>query len=179
MRIQTATIQRLRDALLKSGQRTSLVFSPAHKILAREGLLGEAESEAIDQVDPMAETMFLMMAADGQVTDEERDAIRGALRGLADGLLHDGTIDAMLERYGDALARDGREARLKHLAGSLADEPGTAENAFALAAAVALADGRVTPEETAFIKQLAQWYRITPERASVILDQVEEERSTD
>jgi tellurite resistance protein len=175
MRIQTATIERLRDALLQSGRRPSLVLSSAYETLTREGLLSLEETAALSRVDPLAEVMFLMMSADGKVAPEEHDAVRGAIRGLSDDILRGGTIKVMLENYQNRLERDGRDERLRQIADELADEPGEAEGAFALAAAVALADDEVADEEDSFINQLASWFGISPERADTILDQLEED----
>src|SRR5512140_3350216 len=99
MNLQTATIRRLRDALLQSGRRPEAVQSSAFETLARAGMLSDEEQAALTRVDPMAETMFLMMAADGKITPAERDAIRGAIRGLTANLLHEGTIQVMIEAY--------------------------------------------------------------------------------
>jgi tellurite resistance protein len=177
MKLETATLRRLRDALLQSGRRDSGVFTDAYAILARADLLSDIERRALARVDPMAETMFLMMAADEQTLAAEKDAIRGAIRELTDDALQDGTIDVLLERYGESLAKHGREARLKEIALSLTDIPDDAETAFTLAAAVALADEHVAREERAFVEQLAQWFAITPERTAAILSQLDEDRS--
>src|SRR5262245_46793598 len=177
MKIETATIRRLRDALLQSGRRPSTVMSSAYEVLTRQGLLSPEESAALSRVEPLAETMFLMMAADGKVAEPERDAVRGAIRGLTDNLLRSGTIKVMLEIYEGRLKEQGREARLREIAESLADEPHEAEGAFALAAAVALADDDVADEENSLINQLAEWFQISEERANEILDQLEEDRS--
>ncbi|HKO49330.1 MAG TPA: TerB family tellurite resistance protein [Polyangiaceae bacterium] len=176
MKIQTATIERLRDALLQSGRRPSMVTSSAYETLTREGLLTPEEVGAINRVGPLAETMFLMMAADGTLAEAERDAVRGAIRGLTDGLLRSGTINVMLETYGQRLADSDRDARLHEVAEELAEDPIEAEAAFALAAAVALADDEVSDEENAFINQLAEWFGISEPRAAEILDQLEDDR---
>jgi tellurite resistance protein len=176
MKIQTVTIERLRDALLQSGRRPSTVMSSAYETLTREGLLSPEEANALNRVDPLGEAMFLMMSADGKVAEEERDAVRGAIRGLTDNLLRSGTINVMLENYAKRLAEQGRDARLEEIASEIAEEPSEAEGAFALAAAVALADDEVTEEENAFINQLAEWFGIAPDRASEILDQLEEDK---
>lgn len=173
MKIQTATIARLRDALLQSGRRPSMVASSAYETLTREGLLTPEEIGAIQRVEPLAETMFLMMAADGTVADAERDAVRGAIRGLTDNLLRTGTINVMLETYGQRLESSDRDARLQEIAQEIAEDPNEAEGAFALAAAVALADDEVSDEENAFINQLSEWFGISDERAAEILDQLE------
>jgi len=177
MRIETATIRRLRDALMKSGERASAVESPAYETLARAGVLTDDEQAAVARVAPLAETMFLMMTADGKITDAERTAILGAIRGLTDGLLHDGTVKVLLEGFARFLSTDGRETRLRVIADQLASRPSEAENALALAAAVALADDEVADEERKLVAQLAEWFGIKPERARIILAQVEEDKA--
>ena len=109
MKIETATIQRLSEALLQSGRRPSMVISSAYETLTREGLLSPEELAALSRVDPLAETMFLMMSADGKITDEEQDAVRGAIRGLTDNLLRSGTIKVMMENYNGRLEEDGKD----------------------------------------------------------------------
>jgi tellurite resistance protein len=176
MRIETATIRRLRDALLQSGRRTD-VLSPAFETLARAGILSDNERVALARVDPMVETLFLVMAADGKVHEDERTAIRGAVRGLTGDLLHEGTIKVMLETYERTLASEGREARLRRVGETLRNHPSDAEGAFALAAAVALADDTVDDEERSLVKQIAEWFGITDLRAQAILNQVEDDKA--
>lgn len=179
MKIETATIRRLRDALLASGRRPSMVLSPAYETLAREGMLSPEETTALNRADPLAETMFLMMSADGKIADAEKDVVRGALRGLSDNLLRSGTINVMLENYAKRLAEQGRDERLREIAEEIAAEPAEAEGAFALAAAVALADEEVADEENELINQLAEWFGISEGRAGEILDQLEEDRGSE
>ena len=127
----------------------------------------------------MAETMFLMISADGDVSPEELDADRGAIRGLIGDLLHTGTINVMTENYAKARKSQGRNARLKQIAENLAGAPEEAEGtegAFAMAAAVALADNKLHEAEHSFIQQLAEWFQIAPQRCAKILDQLEDER---
>jgi len=170
MRINTATITRLRDALLQSGRRPSIVISPAYETLARSGLLSPEEAAAVDRIDPLAETMYLMMTVDGTVSEVEKDAVRGAIRGLADNLIRTGTINVMLETFEQKLQEHGRDARLQEIAEALSDNPHEAEGAFSLAAAIALADDSVHDKENEFINQLADWFGISDERANHILD---------
>jgi tellurite resistance protein len=177
MRIETTTIVRLRDALLQSGRRPSLVVSPAYETLARQGLLSPEETAALERIEPIGETMYLMMAADGQVNTAEKDAIRGAIRGLTGDLLRSGTIEAMMANYASRLREQGRDARLQEVAECLSEIPLEAESAFALAAAIALADDHVAEEENQFINQLAEWFGLTAQRAESILDELDEDRS--
>ena len=176
MKIRTTTILRLRDAMLESGRRPSVVVSPAYETLARAGLLSMEETTALTRVEPLAETMFLMVAADGAFAEQERDALRGAVRGLSDNLLRTGTINVMLENFEKRLQDHGRDERLREIAEELAEHPSDAESAFTLAAAVALADDEVHDEEQAFINQLAEWLGISAERAGELLDQLEADR---
>lgn len=177
MKIKTITIERLRDALLQSGRRPSVVMSSAYETLTREGLLSPEEAHALNRVDPLAEAMFLMMSADGVVAEAERDAVRGAIRGLTDNLLRSGTINVMLENYAKRLKEQGRNARLQEVASEIAEETTEAEGAFALAAAIALADDEVTEEENDFINVLAEWFGITPDRSTEILDQLDDDEA--
>jgi tellurite resistance protein len=179
MKIETGTIRRLRDALLQSGRRPSVVLSPAYETLTREGLLSLEEMTALSRVDPLAETMFLMMAADGKVEEAERDAVRGAIRGLSDNILRSGTVNVMLENYRKRLAEQGRDERLREIADEIAEEPSEAEGAFSLAAAIALADDEIAPEENAFINQLAEWFGIPEDRTTQILNQLDEDREAE
>jgi len=176
MNVKTQTIARLRDALLESGRRPSTVLSSAYEALTRAGLLSLEETTALNRVDPLAETMFLMMAVDGKVAEVERDAVRGAIRGLTDNVLRTGTINVMLETYAERLAEQGRDQRLHEIAEDLADEPSEAEGAFALAAAVAYADDEVDAAENEFINQLAEWLGISATRADEILDQLDRDQ---
>jgi uncharacterized tellurite resistance protein B-like protein len=151
-------------------------LSSAYETLTREGLLSPEEAGALNRVDPLAEAMFLMMSADGEVAEVERDAVRGAIRGLTDDVLRTGTINVMLENYAKRLSEQGRDARLQQIASDIAEETSEAEGAFALSAAIALADDRVTDEENDFINQLAEWFGISPGRTSEILDQLEQDK---
>jgi tellurite resistance protein len=177
MKIDTATIRRLRDALLESGRRAGTVMSPAYETLARAGLLSDDERAALSRVDPVGETLFLVMAADGKITASERDALLGAIRGLAGDVLHEGTIQVMFEQYEKALASEGREARLQALGAALSGAPAAAEGAFALAAAVALADDEVADEERALVEQIRNWFGISSDRASLILHQLDDDKT--
>ena len=177
MNVKTQTIARLRDALLESGRRPSTVLSSTYEALTRAGLLSPEEMAALNRVDPLAETMFLMMSVDGKLAEIERDAVRGAIRGLTNNVLRTGTINVMLETYAERLAAQGRDQRLHEIAEDIAEAPSEAEGAFALAAAVAYADDEIEPSENEFINQLAEWLGISPERAEQILDQLEQDQA--
>lgn len=179
MKLRTRTMERLRDALLHSGRKESAVLSSAYETLARQGLLSTKEQEALSRVDTIAETMFLMMAADELITDTELDALRGAIRGLTGDILGDGVIKVMLETYALRLRDEGRTARLQTLAQTLLADPAEAENAFSLAAAVALADDQVDASEDSLLQELASWLGFDEARAQALLDKLNEEQQSD
>jgi len=155
-----------------------VVLSSAYETLTRQGMLSPEEVAAINRVDPLAETMFLMMSADGKVAEEEKDAVRGAIRGLTDNLIRSGTINVMLENYEARLAEEGKDQRLHEIAETICEDASEAEGAFALAAAVALADEEVADEENALINQLADWFGIPAARAEEILDQLQDDAAS-
>ncbi len=177
MKIDTATIARLRDALIQSGRRQAAVLSSAYETLTREGLLSEEEQDALARIEPMVETMFLVMSADGRISAGEMDAIRGAVRGLTEGLLQEGTIKVMLEGCQKRLDEEGRSARLDSVTAVMRGDREDAEGAFALAAAIAMADHEVATEENELILDIGNRLGIGTDRAKAILEQLEEERS--
>lgn len=172
MQLRTKTIERLRDALLKSGKRRGAVTSSAYRTLAREGLLTEAENEALERVGPAAEAMFLVIAADGQVTDTELAALRGAIRGLTGDVLSDDIVQILIERFALKLRDQGRKARLVSISKATL-ESGEALNTFALAAAVALADNQVTTTESDLIVELKTYFQLSDDDVALVLGQLE------
>lgn len=155
MKVHSQTIERLRDALLTSGRRAPVLQSSAFETLARAGLLSEAERAALIRVEPLAEVMFLVMAADEMVAETEWSAIVGAVRGISGDALTDGTIKVMIETFALRLRDQGAPTRLKALGEALRSDQNDAESAFCLAAAVALADNSVADSESRVLDELA------------------------
>lgn len=174
MDIRTSTVERLRDALLQSGARSGPIKSSAYGILVREGLLTKPQEEALARIDAIAETMFLVASANGEVTDTELSAVRGAVRGLCGEVLTDGIIQAMIETYAVKLQQEGRPARLASIRLAMQDET-EALNAFALAAAAALADDRLDREENRLILEIKEAFHLKDEQVAQILGQLKED----
>lgn len=164
--------------MLQSGRRPSLILSPAYETLARSGLLSPEETAAVERIDPIAETMYLMMTADGHIAHVELEALRGAIRGLANNMIRSGTINVMLQSFESKLKEHGRDARLQEIAEALSEMPHEAEGAFTLAAAIALADDSVDEGENEFISQLAEWFGISASRTEEILDELDQDVQT-
>jgi tellurite resistance protein len=119
--------------------------------------------------------MFLMIAADGNVADEEREVLRGAVRGLTDNAVRSAHIEKLFEGCQKSLEADGRDARLEAIAPILKEDPALTEAAFSLAAAIAFADDEIQDEENELINHLAEILGLEGERADELLNQLEEE----
>ncbi len=165
--MDTELIRRMRDRLLANG-RPSLFPPP---LTGAEGLgaLDPYEHASLERLTPMVELLYLMMHADGQPADRERDAIRGMVRTLTDGLLRGTTADWLFERCAAELAREGLDARLDHTTDLLAADRDDAEVALLLAAAVALADDHVQPTEHRLFERVARGLGLSAARVSTLL----------
>ncbi len=171
--LRSSTMLRLRDRLKEAGARPSIVVSSTDDVLAKVGLLPPEEQAAVRSIGPVVEMMFLMMAADGAVGEDERTVIRGAVRELSENYVRSSTLDVMLEGYQANLASQGQADRLKHVAETLGDDVPGAESAFVLAAAVAFADEDVHDSENDLLNRFAELAGISEERANELLDELE------
>ncbi len=166
--LSSSTIARLRDQLRTRGQRPSVALDAGTT-------LGDGAELAVAMAEygPICEAMYLMMSADGKITDDERDVLRGALRNLSANAIRSGHIDAMLDHAAQSAAAEGRQARLREVIGLLHDDPARAEVAFVLAAAVAFADNAIADEENETLSLFAEGLGIDETRADELLDSVE------
>ena len=126
--LSNSTLQRLRDQLRERGQRPSIAVGGGVSAEVAEGLAISAEYGAL------TEAMYLMMSADGHVTDDEREVLRGALRALSTETIRGVHIEALLDAAAKQVAAQGREARLADVIAQLGTDPARAEVAFVLAA---------------------------------------------
>jgi hypothetical protein len=146
-------IDRLRDKLLERGmasQRPPPMNPPTNE---------EPKPEAVamtQRVRPFAEAMYLVLAADGDMGDRERDVLRGALRSLTDGMLSSQAMETMLCEFERARALQGVDSRLDTVAAALYEDPSDAELALGLMAAAGEADGRMDAAEQAIIMALGE-----------------------
>lgn len=148
LRLRTETLAVLRDKLRDRG---------APPTLARPSS-GDRDPESvylIAEYGPLVELMFLVMSADGEVSQPEREVLRGALREL-DPRVRSTHFGAMLLAAEEALGRQGPSTRLLDVARDLRDDPVRAEVAYVLAAAIAFADDRITTDENSLLNDLAE-----------------------
>lgn len=167
MNIDTTTIQRLRDALLDSGQLEPQVPA-ADQVEAGS----TRERAALSRFTPFAETMYLMMMVDGDQDGSELDSIRGAMRILTNDSLGDDVLEGIFRHCGRNVAEFGVTQCLRDIGARLSADRLDRETAFTLAAAIALADRQLRSQESGLMHSIAEWYGISGKRALQLLQQV-------
>jgi len=166
MNIDTRAIRRLRDYLLTHPE-------PVEPADSAGGERQPAASAMIRRIEPFAETMFLVMMADGDPGEGERRALLGALTVLTEGQISAGQLAAMLDRFAADAAREGVEARIARLGAYLSADRDERETAFTLAAAIALADDHVHAHESHALALIREYYGISDQRMAALLDTID------
>jgi len=165
--LSTSTLSRLRDQLRERGQRPSIVTPPNSTPEMVEAMNNATE------YGPLCEAMYLMMSADSDVSEAEREVLKGALRNLSGDALRTAHIDALLADAIQKIADDGREKRMAEVVAALKGDAGRAEVAFVLAAAIAFADNAIADEENETLNTFAEGLGISDDRAEALLDSVD------
>lgn len=164
MELLDADLEVLRDQLRARGQRPSIVMAgprTSHELIEAMQL--------VEQWGAFCEAMYLMMAADRRVLNVEREVLRGALAVLSGDTVRTRHMEAMLDAAMRKIAKEGEEKRLVHVIEALREDPARAETAVVVAAAIAAADKRVVPAESAMLSRLFEGLGIAPARAAAIL----------
>src|SRR5690606_26522315 len=165
--LDSRRIRQLRDRLLERG--------PVSVIPGAFSMSDPPAAAAYDRIQPFAEAMFLVMSADAEIKDSDRDVLRGALRTMRDGGRGTAATEAMLSDLEERLARDGMVARLDNVAAHLWPDPIERELALALAAATARADGSIDPAVRNAIFELAARLGVPTARVAAWLEPSEED----
>src|SRR5450432_4155392 len=165
--LSTSTLSRLRDQLRERGQRPSIVSPPNSTPEIIEAL------NIANEYGPLCEAMYLMMSADSDVSDAEREVLKGALRNLSSDNLRTAHIDVLLADAIQKIADEGREKRMAEVVSALKGDAGRAEVAFVLAAAIAFADNAIADEENETLNAFAEGLGISDDRAEALLDSVD------
>lgn len=167
MVLDSRRIRQLRDRLLERG--------PVSVVPGAFSMADPPAAAAYDRLQPFAEAMFLVMSADADIKDSERDVLRGALRSLSEGGLGTAATEAMLRELEERLVRDGMEVRLDNVAAHLWPDPNDRELALALAAATAKADGTIDAAERSAIFALADRLGVPTARVAGWLEASDED----
>jgi uncharacterized tellurite resistance protein B-like protein len=167
--LSNSTLARLRDQLRRGGQRPSIAMTDLSKLTP-----DAAELLAVTvEYGPLCEAMYLMMSADGHITEDERQVLRGALRSLSEDSIRSVHIEAMLDEAAKKAAAEGRAERLRDVIADLSGDAARREVAFVLAAAIAFADNAIADEENDTLSEFAEGLGIDERRADELLDSVE------
>jgi DnaJ-domain-containing protein 1 len=165
MRLDSATLARMRDELRSRGARVSLPpprgapASPASvDVLA-----------IMERVAPICEVLYLLMVADDDFDAREQEVLRGTVRALTDGMLKTTVIEAMLARFEAALEAHGKENRLAQVTAQLSADRQDAEAAFVLASVMAIADESPNERERAMLEELREQLGISSARARALI----------
>lgn len=121
-------------------------------------------------IDALLEAMFLLAIADGDLDDEEIRHLARACKRLL-GPLVEADLEGLFLQWSSAIAEEGWELRMRAISSTVAGTP-LAEPAFRLAVLVALADGRIAPDEADGIDLMAQALGIRPDIAAKIVQDV-------
>lgn len=168
--LSNSTLARLRDQLQARGARPSIVAPDASLPPESVELMN-----IVAEYGPLCEAMYLMMSADGKISNEEREVLRGALRNLSGDQIRTAHIESMLDDAGKKVVDEGRDKRMKEVVHALHEDKARAEVAFVLAAAVAFADNAIADEENETLNSLAEGLGIDEARANQLLDDVEKD----
>jgi tellurite resistance protein len=168
--LNATTLKRIRDHLLDLGQPPS-----THFLRASDGDDPfQGDEVAAARFEALFEAMFLMVVADGKVTDGEREVMRGAMRTLTGSRIRTSHIDRLFE---DCKARGSQSSaeRLAAIADTLKEDPVLTEAAFSLSAAIAFADSEIQDEENALVNDLADALGLDSDRAEQLLNELEDD----
>ena len=163
MNIDTDAIRRLRDQLLDHYDSPGTVDAGQVAALQQEAL--------IRRVDPFAETMYLVMIADGTPADSERKALIAAIDILTNGALGSVAIESMLDRFENNVT-GGAEARFAQLGARICADRDDRETAFSLGAVIALADEDIDVRENQALKWVRQYFGLSERQAAEILGSI-------
>jgi len=167
--LDPATLAQLRHALRERGQPSLPPPPPEPGSAPPAPASADDVHAAAARVAPICELLFLMMSADGHCDDTERELLRGAMRALTDGQLRSAVIEAMLAEFERALVEQGRAARVMHVTAQLSGDRADAEAAFALAAAIALADDVADPREVALLNEVGELLGLSEARQQELI----------
>jgi tellurite resistance protein len=165
--LSTSTISRLRDQLQARGAPASVMGMPLDLDAIRKSSL---------QLEwgPFVDVMHWMMAADKEISQEERGVLLGAIRNLSDSSVRTHEVEWLLEQSkASMVASGGAREHLSRILQTIRADATRAEVVFVLAAAVSFADGAIADEENELINYIADELGITDDRASALLDEVE------
>ncbi len=161
-------LEPLRDALRVRGQRPSIMLAAG----AGSAELYDAV-QLVEEWGPFVEAMYIIMASDRRVMNVEREVLRGALAILSDDRVRTRHMEAMLDAATRNVGVEGLDSRFSRVVEQLRKNPAKAESAAVVGAAIAAADDRCPPEESAMLRRMMTELHIDPARAQELMQELE------
>ena len=134
---------------------------------------GSGLDEGGSDTSSILEAMFLMAAADGEVSPEEMQHFANSMQSFMEGA-SEADLEGTLAEMSSLLEEEGWEKRSRAVAKALKGKP-AAEIAFRLATAVAFVDDAVALEESNALDEMAMAMDISNDRAHEIMSEVHSE----
>ena len=132
-------------------------------------LLNDRNVEAFLSV--LVEAAYLIAAADGVVSETERQTLAETISAIVGGDLPPEELLAMLVAFADALNTDGLDQRLEVMAEALADVEAR-ETAVSFASLVALCDREFDARERVMLLKIGAAFGFDEARVGVLLEHV-------
>ncbi len=165
MNVDTAAIRHLRDHLLSTvAGDDATIRDSASETVSRDAIR--------QRVEPFAETMYLVMVADGDPASVEHRALMAAIDVLTDSQLSAADVDIMVTQFERNVRRDGGEARLAEIGARFGGDRTDRETAFMLGAVVALADDRIDVRENLALEWIKDYFGISKGRMDALLQTI-------
>jgi len=141
---------------------------------ASKGTAVGDEKALADEFKAIIETMVLLAAIDGFVTDDELGQLRSSIEKLVAPETIGPSLEELLAVSLERLTADGWQARVKDVAGRI-KTPTSRSLAFRLGAAVAFVDDDVAQAEVEAIEALTTAFGIPGDESQAILREVVED----
>lgn len=168
-------IQDLHHMLEELGAEEVLIIGPvaAVKLQNKQGeALSPRDQEAAEQFLAMLEAATLLAVANHDLSEPEVIKLLALFHDLSGGQIPEAHVEIWLDRFLNALAKEGLETRLQKNAAMLRDYD-LRRSAFVMAVGIAYIDGEVDEAEIEAFTSLAKHYEISLEEAQTLLEQVE------
>jgi hypothetical protein len=163
------------DARLEKLDARDAVGEAARAFMAAaKGTVAGAEQALADEFKAIIETMVLLAAMDGFVTDDELGQLRTSIEKMVAPDAIGPSLEELLAVSLERLTADGWQARVKDVAGRI-KTPASRSLAFRLGAAVAFVDDDVAQAEADAIEALAEAFGLSSDESQGILREVVED----
>lgn len=135
----------------------------------------KSDSSSADEFfSGLVEGAFLLAAADGDLSEDEEMTLSETLRDVTGNMYEPEEFMEMLHSFEEALREDGREVRLKTLAGSLPDEAAR-RAVLSFAVLVALCDHHLADSEQTLLLAMGSAFGFQQDAVEAVINEARKE----